>query len=56
MFSGLADTAIMYGAIDLLRLNDIFVKITANVLVIILNYSFSKHIVFKDKDQGEVIL
>jgi len=56
LFSGLLDTTIMYVMIDLLHLNDLFVKIIANILVIILNYGLSKQIVFKDKSQGEVSL
>ena len=55
LFSGLADTACMYLMIDLIHLNDLFVKLLANSLVIVLNYVFSKQIIFKDKNQGEVI-
>jgi putative flippase GtrA len=56
LFSGLADTASMYVMIDLLHFNDLLIKIIANIFVIILNYVFSKRIIFKDKDQGEVSL
>jgi len=56
LFSGLLDTTVMYVLIDLLRFKDLFVKIIANLLVIILNYGLSKRIVFKDKGQGEVSL
>ncbi|HWP96460.1 MAG TPA: GtrA family protein [Syntrophomonadaceae bacterium] len=55
MFSGLVDTTTMYVMIDLLHFNDLFVKIIANISVIILNYGFSKRVVFQDKGQGEVV-
>lgn len=54
LFSGLADTTIMYVMINLIHLNDMFVKIIANLIVIILNYVFSKQVIFKNKDQKEV--
>ena len=54
LFSGLVDTANMYLMIDLLHFNDLFIKIISNILVIIMNYVFSKRIIFADKDQGEV--
>lgn len=56
LFSGLVDTTTMYVMIDLLHFNDLLVKIIANIFVIILNYVFSKRIIFKDKDRGEVSL
>lgn len=55
MLSGLADTGIVYVMIDLLHFQDLMVKIIANTTVVILNYFLSKQIVFRDKDQGEVI-
>jgi putative flippase GtrA len=54
LFSGLADTTTMYVMIHLLHFNDLLVKVIANTLVIILNYGFSKRIVFQDKGQGGV--
>lgn len=54
LFSGLVDTSIMYVMIDLLQCNDLLIKIIANISVIILNYGFSKRIVFQEKGQGEV--
>ena len=56
LFSGLVDTTTMYVMIDFLHYNDLFVKIIANIVVIVLNYGLSKRIVFQDKGQGEVIL
>lgn len=40
---------IMYIGISLLLINDIFVKIASNVVVIITNYVLSKLIIFKNK-------
>lgn len=54
LFSGLVDTTTMYLMIDLLKFNDLPVKIFANFLVIILNYGLSRQIVFQDNGQGEV--
>lgn len=49
LFSGLIDTTLMYVMIDLLKFNDIVTKVMVNVIVIILNYVFSKLIIFKYK-------
>ncbi|NLN87374.1 MAG: GtrA family protein, partial [Syntrophomonadaceae bacterium] len=43
------DTAIMYLMIDLLRLNDLVVKVFANLVVIIMNYVISRDLIFKDR-------
>lgn len=43
------ETVIMYIGINLLLINDVFVKVFTNVLVIIINYILSKLIVFKKK-------
>ncbi|MEQ8176108.1 MAG: GtrA family protein [Syntrophomonadaceae bacterium] len=55
IFSGFIDTGIVFVMIDLLHFQDLVVKITANTAVVIINYFFSKWIVFRDKGQGEVI-
>lgn len=47
IFSGAVDTALMYLFIDVLTLGNAFSKIVVQVIVIILNYIFSKLIVFK---------
>lgn len=47
LFSGLLDVGIMYVAVDLMELNNLMVKTASNVLVIILNYIFSKIFIFK---------
>ncbi|MDR3063363.1 MAG: GtrA family protein [Methanobrevibacter sp.] len=47
LFSGILDSGLMYLAIDLLSLNDMFSKVMINIIVVIINYLFSKIIVFK---------
>lgn len=49
LFSLGADLAIMYVGVKLLFMNDLIVKTFAQVIVIILNYIFSKFIIFKEK-------
>ena len=48
IFSGAVDTFLMYLFIDVLVIGDFISKIVVQVIVIILNYIFSKLIVFKD--------
>jgi putative flippase GtrA len=48
IFSGAVDTGLMYLFIDVLMISDLISKIVVQVIVIILNYIFSKLIVFKD--------
>ena len=48
IFSGAVDTGLMYLFIDVLLIGDMISKIVVQVIVIILNYIFSKLIVFKD--------
>ncbi|MEE0935858.1 MAG: GtrA family protein [Methanobrevibacter sp.] len=48
IFSGVVDTALMYLFIDVMVLDNAFSKIVVQVIVIVLNYIFSKLIVFKD--------
>ena len=49
LFTGACDLLIMFIFVDCLAINDLFVKIASNVLVVILNYIFSKLIIFKQK-------
>lgn len=49
LLSGVIEMIIMYIMIDLLFVNDIIVKVFTNIIVIILNYLFSKMIIFKNK-------
>lgn len=55
LFSGFADAAIMYSMIDLLHFNDLFVKIVTNIFVICINYIFSKRVIFRPGNRGEVV-
>lgn len=48
IFSGVVDTALMYLFIDVMVLDNAFSKIVVQIIVIVLNYIFSKLIVFKD--------
>lgn len=47
--TGVMDLAIMYVSVDLLGCNDIIMKVISNALVIILNFVFSKLVIFKRK-------
>ena len=49
LFTGACDLLIMFIFVDCLAMDDLFVKIASNVLVVILNYIFSKLIIFKQK-------
>ncbi|HBE9551792.1 GtrA family protein [Clostridioides difficile] len=49
LLSGVVEMLIMYIMIDLLFVNDVIVKIFTNIVVIVLNYFFSKMIIFKNK-------
>ena len=44
---------ILYVCVDVLKLNDLIIKIIANIVVIILNYIFSKLFIFKKKENKE---
>lgn len=50
LLSGIIEMVIMYVMIDLLFVNDIIVKVFTNVVVIVLNYLFSKNIIFKNQN------
>lgn len=47
--TGVVDWAAMFIFVDMLHLNDVVIKVAANVLVIILNYVASKLVIFKKK-------
>ena len=47
VFSGVLDLGIMWVCVDLLGWNDVFIKIISNIIVVILNYLFSKFWIFK---------
>jgi putative flippase GtrA len=50
---GLLDFGVMYITIDLLRLNDLAMKIFSNVMVIAGNYLFSKFLIFRRAENHE---
>lgn len=53
-FTGVLDVAFMYITVDVFNLNDMIMKIISNIVVIIVNYIFSKLIIFKkDKRKAE---
>lgn len=45
--TGILDLGIMYFTVDILNWNALLMKIVSNIIVIILNYIFSKLIIFK---------
>ncbi|MGO0902647.1 GtrA family protein [Clostridioides difficile] len=47
LISGIIEMVIMYIMIDLLFVNDVIVKVFTNIVVIVLNYLFSKMIIFR---------
>ena len=47
--TGILDIVIMYICVDVMQWNALLMKISSNVLVIILNYIFSKLVIFKKK-------
>lgn len=47
--TGALDMGIMYVSVDIFGWNDLIMKITANVIVIVLNFIFSKLIIFTGK-------
>ncbi len=50
ILTGILDVLMMYIFVDQLHLNDMFMKIVSNGIVIVLNYVASKLLVFKKKD------
>lgn len=47
--TGIVDWGCMFLFVDVLRFNDLFIKLIANIIVIILNYAASKLIIFRKK-------
>ena len=47
LFTLVVETAILYIGADLLKINDILVKVIAQIIIIVLNYVFSKLFIFK---------
>lgn len=50
LLSGVFETLIMFVFVDLLHFHDLIIKLIATVIVIVLNYVFSKLFVFKNKN------
>lgn len=48
LLSGLVEMIMLYIMINLLLINDFLTKIITNIIVIILNYIFSKMLIFKN--------
>jgi len=53
VISGLLETAMLFFGVDVASLPDIPVKIAAAVLVVIINYLFSKYFIFVKRSDGE---
>ena len=49
IFSFVLEMAIMFVFVKLLHMNDLFVKIAASVIVVIVNYFLSKWLIFRKK-------
>lgn len=49
VFSLLVDMFIMWLGINILNINDMFIKIISNIIVVLINYIFSKILVFNSK-------
>lgn len=47
LITGLLDVAVMYVAVDIMDMNANLWKLLSNIIVIVLNYIFSKFIIFK---------
>lgn len=50
--TGVIDWLCMFVFVELLSVNDVFIKTAANVLVVVLNYVASKWIIFKKRNRG----
>lgn len=50
--TGLLDMAFMYVTVEWMKLDDVWMKLFANVIVIICNYVASKLVIFKAKEEN----
>jgi len=48
LFTGAIDFGIMYVFVDLLKINDLIIKIISNIIVILGNYVASRLLIFKN--------
>lgn len=53
LFTMVIETLLLWIFVDKLQVNDLIMKIITNVIVVILNYIFSKFIIFKKKDESK---
>lgn len=53
LFTGLLDLGIMYVSVDILNVNELAMKILSNIVVIVLNYIFSKLVIFNRNSKKE---
>lgn len=51
--TGFVDLACMFIFVDVMHLNDVVIKVIANVIVIVLNYVASKLVIFKHSDKTD---
>lgn len=51
LLSGIMDIVFMYITVDIFSFNDSLMKIASNVVVVVLNYLFSKLFIFKKKKE-----
>ena len=52
LMTGVFDWLFMYVTVDMLHWHDVWMKLIANVMVIILNYLASRFVVFKKRDSS----
>lgn len=53
VLSGVMETGLLWLFVEQLHFSDAVIKIVAGVLVVIINYVFSKLIIFRKKDEAE---
>lgn len=53
LLSLILEMALLYICVDVLKINDLLMKILTNIIVIVLNYFFSKFLVFKNKSKNK---
>lgn len=49
----IVDWLCMFVSVDLLKFNELIIKVAANVIVVVLNYVARKSFIFKKKNEGE---
>ena len=54
LLTGILDVVIMYVFVDLLKCNDLLIKIISNIIVIIVNFVASKYIIFVKNKNGNL--